>query len=158
MFSKGGQILDFQHGSVIQYCLAGEASEHLVAAVIDEQHFGAGSAVVKGVQGQVQPPLFIMQMPGLVVVRLPFKPYPANFAVTAIIEQHIFGGLAGVAETGSQIETEDLPIHHACTVGPVPLIVEGPHASPPVQQTESIFTKTVFLTVNYTIKCNTLGK
>ena len=78
MFSKGGQVLDFQHDPVIQHCLAGEAAEHLVAAVVDEQHFGAGSAVVKGFQGQVQPSLLITQMPGLVVVRLPFKPYPTN--------------------------------------------------------------------------------
>ena len=69
--------------------------------------------------------------------------------VFPVVEQHVFGGLAGVAEAGSQVETENFAIHCAGAVGPVPFIVERPHAAPPVQQAESAVSENVFLSSAY---------
>src|SRR5574344_546909 len=64
---------------------------------------------------------------------------PVNFPYIWCVQLSIHRSFVAVTETATQVEAEHFSINVACSVRPVPFVVERPHAAPPVEQAERIF-------------------
>ena len=59
-----------------------------------------------------------------------------DFMRFAVVENDIFAGSGGIAEAVAQIKAEWLAVNNPVARSPVPGIVIGPNAPPPVQSAE----------------------